>query len=86
MFKDRPSLVHALGDEIVLGCDIFDANDIWDILHNESLQELNELAEQVRQYVSKTYKEGVTHTAEFLEKQIEYWVFQYRWRYVDDKK
>ena len=78
---NRLSLVHQLGDEIILGCDMFDANDVWDILHNESLEELNKLADDVRKYVAETYKEGVTHTAEFLEKQIEYWVFQYRWRY-----
>lgn len=78
---NRLSLVHQLGDEIILGCDMFDANDVWDILHNESREELNKLADDVRKYVAETYKEGVTHTAEFLEKQIEYWVFQYRWRY-----
>lgn len=81
MEYNRLSLVHQLGDEIVLGMDIFDANDIWDILHNETVEELKKLADDVRKYVGEQYKEGVTHTAEFLEKQIEYWIFQYHWRY-----
>ena len=75
-------LVHQLGDEIVLGMDVFDANDIWDIIHNETLEDLTKLADDVRKYVNERYKEGVTHTAEFLEKQLEYWVFQFTWRYA----
>ncbi|MBR2265489.1 MAG: hypothetical protein IJ882_02260 [Paludibacteraceae bacterium] len=76
------SLVHQLGDEIVLGMDVFDANDIWDIIHNETLEDLTKLADEVRKYVNERYKEGVTHTSEFLEKQLEYWVFQFTWRYA----
>ena len=81
MEYNRLNLVHQLGDEIILGCDMFDADDIWDILHNETVEELKKLADDVRKYVGEQYKEGTAYTAEFLEKQIEYWIFQYRWRY-----
>ena len=81
MFGSKETLVKQLGDEIILGMDIFDVNDIWDVLHNESLEALNAIADQVRLYVIKNYKEGLCYTISFLEEQIRTWIFQFTWRY-----
>ena len=81
MFGNGETLVKQLGDEIILGMDIFDVNDIWDVLHNESLESLNAIADQVRLYVIKNYKEGLCWSISFLEEQIRYWVLQFTWRY-----
>lgn len=80
MEYNRLSLVHQLGDEIILGCDMFDANDVWDIIHNESLEELNKLADEIREYIVKGYPPEAW-SPEFIEKQLDYWVFQFKWRY-----
>lgn len=77
---NRLSLVHQLGDEIVLGMDVFDANDIWEIIHNETREELETLAQSVREYIVKQYPPEAW-SPEFLEKQLKYWVFQFTWRY-----
>ena len=78
---NRLSLVHQLGDEIVLGMDVFDTNDIWDIIHNETLEELEQLAQDVREYIVKNYPPDAW-SPEFLEKQLKTWVFQFTWRYA----
>ena len=77
---NRLSLVHQLGDEIVLGMDVFDANDIWDIIHNETREELDKLAQDVREYIVKNYSPEAW-SPEFIEKQLNYWVLQFTWRY-----
>lgn len=78
---NRLSLVHQLGDEIVLGMDVFDTNDIWDIIHNETREELETLAQNVREYIIKKYPPEAW-SPEFLEKQLDTWIFQYKWRYA----
>lgn len=80
MEYNRLSLVHQLGDEIVLGMDIFDTNDIWDIIHNETLEELEKLAQDVRKYIVENYPPEAW-SPEFLENQLKTWVFQFTWRY-----
>ena len=85
MFKNRETLIRNLGDEFVLGMDIFDVDDIWDVLHNEKLEDLQSLANDVRAYVAEKYKEGVTHTKEFIDRQVDTWILQYKWRYMHKK-
>ena len=85
MFKNRETLIRNLGDEFVLGMDIFDVDDIWDVIHNEKLEDLQSLANDVRAYVAEKYKEGVTHTKEFIDRQVDTWILQYKWRYMHKK-
>ena len=80
MEYNRLSLVHQLGDEIVLGTDVFDTNDIWDIIHNETLEELEKLAQDVRRYIVENYPSDAW-SPEFLDNQLKTWVFQFTWRY-----
>lgn len=86
MFNNRETLIRNLGDEFILGMDIFDVDDIWDILHNEKLEDLQSLANDVRAYVAEKYKEGVTHTKEFIDRQVDTWILQYKWRYAENNE
>lgn len=77
---NRLSLVHQLGDEIVLGMDIFDQDDIWQIICCCKVEELSALAEEVRAYVKERYPSDACSES-FLEEQLDRWVHQYKWRY-----
>lgn len=79
-------LAQDLAEEIILGCDRFDVNDIWDILYDASLEDLQALERDVRQYIYAKWppKDAAEHgiwTEEFLASQIEQWIYQYKWRW-----
>lgn len=81
-------LAQDLSEEIILGCDRFDVNDIWDILYDASLEDLQALEKQVREYIYAKWppKDAAEHgiwSEEFLASQIETWIYQYKWRWTD---
>ena len=83
----KHSLAIDLAQEIILGCDIFDANDIWEIIGDCSYWELKQLEKEIRQYIYKTWPlELGAWDGDFLKRQINYWVYQDTWRYPPKKK
>lgn len=79
MFENKETLTRQLGDEIILGMDIFDVDDIWEVIGKETEEELRRLANDVRLYIMRNYPQDA-YSLEFLEKQINLWIFQNTWR------
>lgn len=77
----KNSLAADLAHEIILGCDVFDADDIWGIIGKCSVEELHKLERDVRQYIYEIWPpESGAWSEDFLKKQIDYWIYQFTWR------
>lgn len=79
-YSQQTLLVNQLGDEIILGMDIFDTDDIWQIICCCTVKELLTIAQEVKDYIIGKYPPE-SYSAQFLESQLNTWVLQYRWRY-----
>lgn len=79
--RNKHSLAVDLAEEIILGCDIFDADDIWSIIGTLPIEGLKNLEQEVRKFIYEKWpSDSGAWSEEFLKKQIDYWIYQFTWR------
>ena len=78
-------LAVSLGNEIILGCDCFDVDDVWEVISGYSIDNLKSLERQVREYIyAKWPREAAAlygiWNEDFLNRQMKLWIYQNTWR------